>query len=150
YFVLQGKLTTGQLLVVLAYVAAVYKPLETISHTLGSIQEQVVGMWIAFDLFDTEPEVKEVPGAVHLDAARGEIVFENVNFGYTTRANTLKNISFHAPPGRVIAIVGPTGAGKSTLVSLIPRFYDATGGRVLLNGKDIREFTLKSLRDQIS
>jgi ATP-binding cassette, subfamily B, bacterial len=150
YQVLQGRLTVGQLLVVMSYIAAVYKPLETISYTIGSLQEKFVALQIAFDLLDTEPEIKDMPRAISVQRARGRVRFEGVHFNYSQRLDTLKDISFEAEAGQVIGIVGPTGAGKTTLVSLIPRFYDPNEGRILLDDSDIRRLTLKSLRDQIS
>ena len=150
YHVLERRLTVGELLVVMAYIAAVYKPLETISTTIGSLQDQLISLRIAFGLLDTEPEIKDAPSAVKVGRANGQIAFEGVRFGYKERLETLKDISFEAEAGQVIAIVGPTGAGKSTLVSLIPRFYDPNQGRVLLDGIDIRQITLQSLREQVS
>jgi ATP-binding cassette, subfamily B, bacterial len=150
YHVMEGKLTIGQLLVVIAYIAAVYQPLEAISTTIGSLQDQIMSLKIAFDLLDTEPDIKDAPDAKEIKKARGSIAFEGVNFSYSGRVDTLKDISFKAEPGQVVALVGPTGAGKTTLISLIPRFYEANKGRVLLDGHDIRELTLKSLRSQIS
>lgn len=148
--VLSGKLTVGQLLVVLAYIAAVYKPLETISYTVGALQDKFVSLQVAFDLLDTDPDVKDAPGARPVDAVQGRVTCENVSFNYAGRTGTLKDISFDAPAGKVIGIVGPTGAGKSTLISLLPRFYDPKQGRILLDGVDTRELTLKSLRQQFS
>jgi len=150
YLALKGQLTGGQMLVVLTYVGMVYQPLETLSTTIGSLQDQLVSLRIAYDLMDVDPEIKESPGAVEVQRAKGHLTFEGVNFSYTGRVDTLRDISFDAPAGKVIALVGPTGAGKSTLMSLIPRFYDPTEGRILLDGVDIRELTLRSLRDQIS
>jgi ABC-type multidrug transport system fused ATPase/permease subunit len=148
YRVLQGKLSIGQLLVVITYIASVYKPLEAISHTVGSMQQQLVNVQMAFDLLDTEPEFRDPPDAVAIKRAAGHIVFEDVSFAYAGRTETLKNISFEVKPGQVVAIVGPTGAGKSTLVSLLPRFYGASAGRILIDGQDIRKIALKSLRNQ--
>lgn len=147
---LEGQLTVGQLLVVMAYIAMIYHPLETISTTIASFQEIFVSLRVAFDLLDREPEIKDAPDALALDRARGDICFHNVHFNYKGRVDTLRDISFEAQPGQVMAIVGPTGAGKSTLVSLIPRFYDVVHGSVFLDGIDIRKLTLKSLRAQIS
>lgn len=150
YQVLQGNLTAGRLLVVMSYVALVYKPLETISTTVGSLQELFVKLQMAFGLLDRVPDIKDAPGASALSRARGEVRFENVCFNYAERLGTLKNISFLARAGQVVAIVGPTGAGKSTLVSLIPRFYDVKQGGIFVDGRDIRQVTLESLRRQVS
>ena len=150
YHVMQGKLTVGQLLVVIAYIAAVYKPLETISYTIGSLQDKFISLKTTFDLLDTEPDIKDAARARALQRADGGVIYEQVCFSYSERTDTLRNISFEAKPGQVIGIVGPTGAGKSTLVSLLPRFYDCKQGRILLDGVNARELTLKSLRQQIS
>ena len=150
YHVIQGTLTVGQLLVVIAYIAAVYKPLETISYTVGSLQDKFMSLKTAFDLLDTEPDIKDTPRARALPRAAGRVVYDHIQFSYSERIDTLKNISFEAKPGQVVGIVGPTGAGKSTLVSLLPRFYDPKQGRILLDGINTRDLTLKSLRHQIS
>ena len=150
YRALQGRLTIGQLLVVMAYVAGVYKPLQAISTTVGSLQDQIINLRMAFGVLNTEPEIKEAPNAIAIQHAKGQVTFEGVDFSYKGRVDTLKDISFEAQPGQSIALVGPTGAGKTTLVSLMPRFYDASHGRILLDGIDIRNLTLKSLREQIS
>jgi ABC-type multidrug transport system fused ATPase/permease subunit len=148
--ILQGHLTGGELLVVLAYVASIYKPLETITSTVGALQERFIALEMAFDLLDTEPRVRDAPGAVDVPRTRGEVVFEGVTFAYDGRGHALSDVSFIARSGDVIGIVGPTGAGKSTLVSLLPRFYDPRKGRILLDGRDIREIRLASLRSHIS
>ena len=150
YQALMGTLTAGDLLVVLAYVAAIYTPLEAISTTIGALQDQFVSLRIAFELLDTAPEIHDAPGAVAMEKAKGHIRFENIEFSYQGRIDTLKDVSFEAQPGQVIAVCGPTGAGKTTLISLLPRFYDAKSGRVLLDGTDTRKLSLKSLRSQIA
>jgi ATP-binding cassette, subfamily B, bacterial len=150
YSVMQGTLTVGQLLVVLAYLSSVYGPLAAISTTIGTLQERLVGLRMAFELLEEEPEVKDAPDAREIRRARGDLTFEGVHFSYKTRENTLNDISFRVHAGQAVAIVGPTGAGKSTLVSLIPRFYDPDQGRIMLDGIDIRQISLSSLRDQIS
>jgi len=150
YHVLEGSLTVGELLIVMAYVGSVYKPLEAISGTVGDLQQQLIALQMAFQIQDLEPDIQDRPGAVTVDRAEGRVTFENVNFSYKTRKGTLQGISFEAAPGKVVAVVGPTGAGKTTLISLIPRFYDATGGRVLLDGRDVRDVTVESLRQQVS
>jgi ABC-type multidrug transport system fused ATPase/permease subunit len=150
YQAISGRLDVGQLLVVLGYLAAVYRPLETISYTIGSLQERFVNLKLAFGLLDTEPEIKDAPNAIELPAVKGRVTFDDVHFGYSGRTDTLKGISFTAKPGEAIAIVGPTGAGKTTLVSLIPRFYAHQRGRILIDGHDTRNVTLASLRRNIS
>jgi ATP-binding cassette subfamily B protein/subfamily B ATP-binding cassette protein MsbA len=148
--VLGGTLTTGELLVVMAYIASVYSPLEVISTMAGALKEKLISLRLAFELLDTEPEVLDMPGALPLAGAAGRIEFRDVRFSYRGRKDTLKDIAFEARPGELIAIVGPTGAGKSTLVSLIPRFYDPSQGQVMLDGHDLRTITLESLREQVS
>ncbi|HEV2764858.1 MAG TPA: ABC transporter ATP-binding protein, partial [Pyrinomonadaceae bacterium] len=150
YQAIQGRLTVGQLLVVMTYVAGVYRPLETISKTAGALQDQLVSLRMAFDLLDTEPEIKDAPDASEIKRAEGHVRFESVDFSYTGRAETLADVSLEARPGQTVALVGPTGAGKTTLVSLLPRFYDPARGRVMLDGRDVRSLTLESLRRQIS
>ena len=148
--VLNHRLTLGELLIVLAYIGSVYKPLEAISATIGSLQDQLVNLQMAFDLLEKESEIRDAPDAVPLAAAQGHVRFDQVSFHYQGRAGTIKDISFEAAPGQAIAVVGPTGAGKSTFMSLLPRFYDPQKGRVLIDNIDIKQLTLKSLRQQIS
>lgn len=150
YHVIQQRLTVGEMLVVISYIAAVYKPLETISYTVGSLQSLFVSLRNTFKLLDTEPDIKDAPHARTVRQVSGEVTYEHVDFSYSGRTDTLKDISFAAKPGQVLGIVGPTGAGKSTLVSLLPRFYDAKQGHIYLDGMDVRNLTLKSLRQQIS
>ena len=150
YHAINGQLTTGQLLVVLAYVASIYKPLEAISHTVGSLQDQFANLRIAFSLLDTQPDIQDAPGALALGRSKGALRFENVSFSYEERPGTLRDVSFDAPAGTIVALVGPTGAGKTTLMSLIPRFYDPSHGRILLDGRDTKTVTLASLREQVS
>jgi ATP-binding cassette subfamily B protein len=150
YHVLTKGLTIGQLTVFIAYLVAVYKPLEAISYTIGSLQEKLIALRRCFELLDTVPEIQDAPGAVDLTPCRGNIEFRDVGFHYEGRLDTLQGISFRARSGQVVAIVGPTGAGKSTLVSLIPRFYDAQAGRILIDGLDLKQVSLRSLRSHVS
>ena len=105
---------------------------------------------MAFELLDTQPTVRDRPGAARMARPRGEIVYRDVAFAYGGREHTLEGVSFRARPGEVIGIVGPTGAGKSTLVSLLPRFYEPSSGTITLDGVDVRDVTLESLRAQVS
>ena len=148
--VLQGKITVGELLVLIAYVAAIYQPLEEISNTIGELNEQFVQFNSSLDLLDTKREIEDAPDAVDLGRATGRVTFDDVHFAYKGRSDTLKGISFTTEPGQRVALVGPTGAGKTTLTSLLIRFYDPQAGRILIDDIDIRKIKLKSLRDQIS
>jgi ABC-type multidrug transport system fused ATPase/permease subunit len=151
YQVLMGNgLTVGQLAVIMMYLAKIYHPLETISTTIGTLQDTFVNMKFAYGIMDAEVDIKDAPDAVAVDRVQGHVGFHGVNFSYEGRVDTLKDINFEVQAGQIIAIVGPTGAGKTTLVSLLPRFYDLQAGSILLDGKDIRKFTLQSLRQQIS
>jgi ATP-binding cassette subfamily B protein len=150
YQAVNGQITAGELLVILSYIASVYLPLEELTTTLTSFQQWFINLEMALDMMDIEPEVKEKKNARDLRRSRGEIEFDRVGFGYQNRPDVLKDVSFKVPAGRSVAIVGPTGAGKSTLASLIPRFYDAADGRVLIDGIDVRDAKLKSLRSQFS
>jgi len=150
HLALSGRLTVGELLIVLAYIGSVYKPLEAISGTVGMLQDGFINLQMAFDLLENVPDIRDAPGALAIRRAEGRVRFENVSFHYSERISTLTDISFETAPGQAVAIVGPTGAGKSTLVSLLPRFYEAQQGRILLDGRDIRSLTLRSLREQIS
>ena len=150
YGVLKGDLTAGELLVVMGYIASIYKPLEQISNTVSGMQEQFISLRGALDLLDTDPEIREKPSAIPLARAAGRVAFRGVSFSYPGRLGTLKDVSFDAPAGTRVAVVGPTGAGKSTLLGLIPRFYDPQRGRVLLDVYDARDLTLRSLREQTS
>ena len=150
FFVLQHRLTPGQLLVVIGYVAALYSPLEQISNTVSGLQQQFITFRSTLRVLDTDPEIHEKPDARALTACRGHVGFEAVSFAYAEREGTLRDVSFEVAAGSRVAIVGPTGAGKSTLLSLIPRFYDPAAGRVMLDGHDVRDLTLASVRGQIS
>jgi ABC-type multidrug transport system fused ATPase/permease subunit len=145
-----GRITVGELIVLLSYIAAVYNPLEQLSTTLGALHQQFVQLNSSFALLDTEPDVKEAPDAIELTEPRGDVRFDSVRFGYNTRAAVLRDVSLDVPAGSRVAIVGPTGAGKTTLASLLVRFYDPDAGRVLLDGTDIRRLKLASLRASVS
>ena len=150
HHVLTHKLTIGELLILLSYIASIYKPLESISSTLAQLQVDLIGVSMAKSLLETEPEIQDLPHARALERAQGRVTFEGVSFGYDGRERALKQVSFDVSPGELIAVVGPTGAGKTTLMSLIPRFYAAQEGRILIDGVDVRDVTLESLRDNIS
>lgn len=200
--VIEHKLTVGELVVLLGYIAAIYQPLQQISYTMSTLQQQFVGLRSVLELLELDADISDAPDAAEVDRAAGAVSFEDVVFVYRspaleklkqdrlaaraagaqtarssplrqrrwTRADAaeteamfdlaglesserepaLKGISFDVPPGRRVALVGPTGAGKSTLVGLIPRFYDVAEGAVCVDGVDVRRLTLRSLRRQIS
>jgi ATP-binding cassette, subfamily B, bacterial len=150
WHVYQGKMPLGGLIVLMAYISSVYQPLEQISMTVGSLHEQFVQFNASLRLLDTEPEIEEAPDAIEIGRARGEVTADDLSFSYKGRRDTLQNISFEAHAGQSIAVVGQTGAGKTTLMSLLIRFYDPQGGRILIDGVDIRKLKLRSLREQIS
>jgi ATP-binding cassette subfamily B protein len=147
---LNGQISVGELTVVLSYVASIYQPLEQLTTTLTAYQQYFIGWRHSLALLQVNPDVTEREDARKLKDVRGDIVLDGVNFGYETRDHVLNDVSFEVPAGQAVAIVGPTGAGKSTLASLLPRFYDAQAGRVLIDGNDVRDLTLDSLREQFS
>jgi ATP-binding cassette, subfamily B, bacterial len=150
YQAVNGQITAGELLVVLSYISQIYQPLEELTNTITNFQQWFINLLMSFDLMDREPEVKEKPDALPLRAGRGEIELKSVGFGYKGRPDVLKDISLRLPPGGAVALVGPTGAGKSTLVSLLPRFYDAQEGSVRIDGHDVRNLKVADVRGQFS
>lgn len=148
--VLDGRLTVGGLLVVLAYLAAVYNPLSSIAHTTGSLQQAVVSARRVREIFALTPEPLDAADGVDAAAIAGDVRFEQVGFAYDEARPILEDVSFVARPGEMVAIVGLTGAGKTTLASLIPRFFDPTRGRILIDGVEISRYSLRSLRERIA
>jgi ATP-binding cassette, subfamily B, bacterial len=145
----QHDLTIGDMVVFVSYLASLYAPINSLIQTYGTVQGAKAGMARVVEVLDREPAVAEGTREFRTPP-RGHVQFVDVSFGYAKGRETLHQITLEAEPGQVIAIVGPTGAGKSTLVSLIPRFYDPTAGQVLIDGSDVREFTLASLRRHVS
>jgi ATP-binding cassette subfamily B protein len=148
--VMRGQMTLGDLTVVIFYLGAVYGPLSAIAHTTGQLQGAMAGAKRVRAMFAITPETVDAADAIEATAVRGDIRFEDVGFTYPDGAKVLHDIAFDAKPGQVVALVGLTGAGKTTLVSLIPRFYDATVGRVLIDGVDVRQYRVRSLREKIA
>jgi len=148
--VMNGHLTIGELTVVIFYLGAVYGPLSSIAHTTGQLQGALAGTKRVRAMFALLPETVDAPDAIEPGALKGDIRFEHVGFSYPDRARVLNDISFAAKPGEMIALVGLTGAGKTTLVSLIPRLYDATEGRVTIDGVDVHQYKVRPLREKIS
>lgn len=147
--VLDGSLQIGTLLVVIAYIAAVYDPIASIAHTIGSLQQAVVSATRVQDILSLEAEVPDAAGALTHRIA-GHIRFEDVAFSYDGKRAVLNTVNFEANPDEIVAIVGLTGAGKTTLANLIPRFFDATSGRVLIDDINVTQFSLRSLRQQVA
>lgn len=149
-YVLRGTLTVGDLYIVISYLGAVYGPLSAIAHTTGQLQGALAGARRVRAMFAMTPETDDRPGAIEADRVQGAVKFEKVDFAYPNGTQVLHGIEFEAKPGQMIALVGLTGAGKTTLVSLIPRFYNTTIGRVLIDDVDVRHYRVLSLRERIA
>lgn len=148
--VLQGSLRLGELIWVSSLLLLLYQPLEALTQVAWALEGAAAGAQRCFEVLDRQDDVPEAPDAIALQECRGELVFENVRFGYTPERPILSNVDLRIESGQTVAFVGGTGAGKSSLLSLVPRFYDPLGGRILLDGHDLRSLTKKSLRNQIS
>ncbi|HHS96363.1 MAG TPA: ABC transporter ATP-binding protein [Chloroflexi bacterium] len=149
--VLQHTLAIEDLVAFFLYLEMLYQPVRVLSQAWESVQQALAGAERVDELLSERPEIAERPDAIELSGrARGEIRFRNVSFWYREGEPVLQNINLDIPPGTLVALVGPTGVGKTTLASLIPRFYDVCEGTITLDGYDIRDLTLKSLRRQIS
>ena len=147
--VMRRQMTIGDLTVVIAYLGAVYGPLAAIAHTTGQLQGALAGAKRVRAMFALIPETLDAPDAVEADI-KGDVTFDKVGFQYPDGTDVLHDITFSAKPGEMVALVGLTGAGKTTLVSLIPRFYDTTAGEVLVDGVDVRRYRIRSLREKIA
>ena len=147
--VIQGQLTLGELVSFTTYLAQLALPVRRLGQVVPALAIAAAAGTRIFDILDAQSEVCDAPDAIPLPPARGLVRFENVSFAYFRRHRVLDDITFEAQPGQVIALLGTTGSGKSTIINLIPRFYDATAGRITIDGYDIRRVTLNSLRDQI-
>jgi ATP-binding cassette subfamily B protein len=147
--VLAGTLTLGSLLVFSAYLLMLYQPLESLTYTTWAMEGATAGAKRCFEVLDREDDVRDSPNAVSISSAKGAIAFQSVNFGYAADRHVLRDIDLRIDPNQIVGLVGGTGAGKSTLMSLVPRFYDPSTGFVMLDDRDVREITKKSLRAQI-
>src|SRR5438094_1942739 len=145
-----GVITLGELLLMMGYVAQLYEPLKTMGRKSAALQSQLASVERSFALLDEISEVEEKPNAQPLRCAAGKIAFEDVSFTYPGHRPALVRVSFEVEPGTCIGIVGPTGAGKTTLISLMLRFYDPVVGRILLDGMDLRDYKLADLRNQFA
>src|SRR5205814_1819632 len=145
-----GALTLGQLLLVLGYLGQLYEPLKTMSRKATGLQGYLASAERAFALLDEQPEVPERPHARPIARATGAVAFEGISFAYGPDRPVLSDVSFTIEPGTRLGVVGATGAGKTTLISLLTRFYDPTAGRILLDGVDLRDYKLADLRRQFA
>jgi subfamily B ATP-binding cassette protein MsbA len=147
---LAGTLSVGELIVFLAYLGKMYKPMRDLSKMTDTVSKAMVGYERIQEVLTIESRVRDAPGARRAPKFSGRIEFDNVSFGYGPDKPIINGVSLKVEPGQVAALVGPSGAGKTTIVSLIPRFYDPVSGRVVIEGEDIRRYQIKSLRDQMS
>ncbi|HWE25566.1 MAG TPA: ABC transporter ATP-binding protein, partial [Myxococcales bacterium] len=145
-----GTMTVGSLTVFLAYLAKFFKPVQDLAKMSGSIAQAAVGIERVRGILEIEMTIPERPGAREPGDLEGRITFDHVAFSYDRSAPVLQDVSLSIEPGQSVGIVGATGSGKSTLVSLVPRLYDVTGGRVLLDGVDVRDYKLDELRERIA
>jgi ABC-type multidrug transport system fused ATPase/permease subunit len=151
YAVLGGgdDFTLKDYILLLSYVGMLYSPISELIGVVQQILPAKVGIRRVFEILDMEPEVEDSPNGVR-DTLRGEVIFKNVSFAYEQGDQVLKDVSFAARPGEVVALVGPSGSGKTTIANLIARFYDRNSGDILIDGRDIQDYTQRTLRDQMS
>jgi ATP-binding cassette subfamily B protein len=149
-FVMSGRITAGGLVVYVLYLGKMYKPIKDLSKTADTFSKASVAFERMGEILSIERQVTDRPGARPAARFRGQIVFDRVTFGYAPADLVLKDASLRVEPNQRAALVGPTGVGKSTLIALIPRLYDVVGGSVQIDGNDVRNYTLQSLREQVS
>jgi ABC-type multidrug transport system fused ATPase/permease subunit len=147
--ILAHSMTIGELTVYLAYLAKFFKPVKDLATTTNAVAQAAVGTERIRSILDTETMISEDPNGLEPETLKGEIEFKNIAFGYDPAQPILSDVNLKIEAGQFVGIVGPTGSGKSTVVSLIPRFYDVQSGVVLIDGHDVREYKIKHLRDQI-
>lgn len=149
YEVVEGRITAGALVAFLTYAVNLANPVKRISRAFGTMQQALAAADRVFALMDLPEPIADKPEAKPLPKVTGRVEVNNVSFGYSEENLAVKNISFEVKPGQMVAFVGPSGAGKSTIASLLPRFYDVTEGSIIVEGLDVRDVTLGSLREQI-
>ncbi|MFQ6095635.1 MAG: ABC transporter ATP-binding protein [Candidatus Bathyarchaeia archaeon] len=147
--VINDRLTIDQLYVFSSYVIMLMRPMAMLGMIWTGYQRMTAAGERVFEIIDAVPEVRDKPGAMTLPLVKGHVVFENVSFGYDKDRLILRNVNLEAKPGETVALLGPTGSGKSTIIRLLPRFYDVTSGRILVDGYDIRDLKIESFRKQI-
>ena len=149
YFVLTRQLSAGGFVGFILLVGIFFQPIEKINAVIETYPKGIAGFRRYTELLDTVPDIVDRPGAQAVSGLRGEIRYRNVHFGYSTGKEILRGIDLEVRAGETVAFVGPSGAGKTTLCSLLPRFYEVTGGSITIDGTDVRDMTLASLRSQI-
>jgi ATP-binding cassette subfamily B protein/subfamily B ATP-binding cassette protein MsbA len=148
--VIAGTLTLGSLLVFSAYLLMLYQPLESLTYTAWAMEGATAGAKRCFEVLDRQDDVVDSPNAIGISSAKGAIAFKSVSFGYAGDRYVLRDINLQIEPNQIVGVVGGTGAGKSTLFSLVPRFYDPTTGSIALDGRELQNITKKTLRAQIA
>jgi len=148
--VLNGRMTPGDILIFASYTTNLYKPIRGLARLSARASKAMVSAERIAEILEIEPEIQDSAQAVEASGLKGEIIFENVSFDYGNGKSLLTNVSFTISPGQTVALVGPSGAGKSTIANLLVRFYDPQQGRILIDGTDIRQYKLASLREQIA
>src|SRR5204863_2951694 len=148
--VLSGALTAGALVVFMLYLRKLYSPLKDLAKMTNTFSRAAVGREAIQEVMNEHEQIADRTDAVEAGRLAGKIEFDDVNFGYTPNFLALKNINLSIQPGQIAAFVGPTGAGKTTIINLIPRFYDVLSGRIRIDGEDVRNFQIESLRQNIS
>ncbi|MED1782305.1 ABC transporter ATP-binding protein [Brevibacillus fortis] len=149
WFVIQGELTYGEFIAFLLLTNVFFRPLEKINAIIESYPKGIAGFKRYIEIMDTAPDIADAPDAMQVESLKGDISYKNVSFSYDQESSVLQNIDLNIRAGETIAFVGPSGAGKTTLCSLLPRFYEIDGGSITIDGMDIRQITLASLRSQI-
>jgi ABC-type multidrug transport system fused ATPase/permease subunit len=149
FFVVWGQLTPGYLIATVAYFTMLVNPLRQITKFLGLHSMAKAAGARIFEILGTRPAIVDAPGAVPLDDVQGHVQFTGVSFHYNEGHDILKDVTLDVPPGKVVAFVGPSGVGKTTLLHLLPRFYDVSSGEIRIDGQDIKQFTLESLRKNV-
>lgn len=149
YLVLKGEITSGTLVAFIGYAGGLFGPVQGLTGIYQSMRRATVSLDIIFSILDAQDTIPDEPGAKDLGHVRGEVVFSDVAFGYRRERPIINSINMHVRPGEVVALIGPSGAGKTTLMSLLQRFYEPDGGIIRLDGEDIRRFKQRSLRSNI-
>lgn len=150
YKVLVGELTPGTFVIFFPYLRMLYEPITGLTRFYNQVQRAIASVERVFEVMDTEPELKDAPHAVELPRVKGRVEFKNVNFSYSNGIEVLKDINLCVSPGQMVAFVGPSGAGKTTITNLIPRFYDPASGSILIDGYNIKDVKIHSLRRQMT